>query len=285
MLVSEAVNKDYKEQLLNEEKRPSTIRGYMCDLNFWVKYLEECLNGPALMEDLDSGSITQFLLMLKEERGYKPSSRKRLAMSIKMFLRFAYKARLIEENLAEDVPVIKCPQQERDFLSEEEVLTFMRAVDHDVVRVAIATMFYAGLRVSEVTKLMVGDVDMKEGLLCINDAKGGKSRIVPLSPKLRVILEDYLEWKVDSPWFFATAKTGKVSSVRISSVIRETREKLGWDNHVTPHTFRHSFASSLAAKDVNVVSISKLMGHSDIKTTSIYLHADQSQLVEAVNAL
>lgn len=83
----------------------------------------------------------------------------------------------------------------RDFLSEEEVLTFMRAVDHDVVRVAIAAMFYAGLRVSEVTKLMVEDVDLKQGFLYINDAKGGKSRIVPLSPKLRVILEDYLEWK------------------------------------------------------------------------------------------
>ena len=67
MLVSEAISKDYKEQLLNEEKRPSTIRGYMCDLNFWVKYLEECSNCPALMEDLDSGSVTQFLLMLKEE--------------------------------------------------------------------------------------------------------------------------------------------------------------------------------------------------------------------------
>src|SRR5699024_533189 len=114
---------------------------------------------------------------------------------------------------------------------------------------------------------------------------GNKSRTIPMSDKLHELLSDYIEWRPESKCLFATEKTGKLSKIRVQAVVRETRRKLGWKRDITPHTFRHSFATRLVQKKIDIVSVSKLLGHSDLKVTSIYTHASMDQLEEAVEVL
>lgn len=284
MLLREAAD-SFQQHLRNTEKSINTVNGYRVDLTCFDKWLEQKYNCPAYLDDLTEKDVDEFLLVLKDEKGYMASSRKRVAGSIKMFFRHAYRKKWSPTDLTADMETIKVPQTERSYLTEEEVMTFAAAVTHRLVRLAVLTMFYSGLRISECTNLRKEHVNIETGMIHVVQGKGAKDRKIPLSPKLAELFTDYQEWRQDSEYFFATKTTGRVSKVRIDSVIKQTLAALGWDKKVTAHTFRHSFASRLVFKNVNIVNISKLMGHSDIKTTSIYTHVNMDQLQDAVNAM
>lgn len=285
MLFMEAVE-DYVHYLRGIDKSGRTVEGYQGDLIMLRKWLEDKYNGPVYLEDITQRDLEGFLLRLKNERHYQASSRKRVMISLKMFYRYGYRKKLCSVDLGAEFEPIKVQQQkEREYLDEQEVQDFVAAVNHRLIRVVIAIMFYAGLRVSECLNLKLGDVDLNQKILQVVAGKGNKDRTIPICDKLLDILTDYLTWREDSPYLLATRKSGWLSRISVATVIRDTRKKLGLKKQVTPHTFRHSFASRLVAGDVNIVSISKLLGHSDIKTTSIYTHVNMEQLKQAVSIL
>lgn len=284
MILQSALS-EYKVYMYQQEKSPKTIAGYMQDLNFFRKWLEKEINGPVYLEDITFEDIEKFLTHLKIEKSYKPASRKRVSASIKMFYKYAWKRKMCPEDLASQVEDIKCVPKERDYLTEEEALSFIKAIKHPVVRVFTTTLFYTGVRVSEALALRPEDVNLNSGWIHVKNGKGNKSRNIPISDKLKRVLMDYEQWRVDSNQYFATEKTGALSIGRVQAIIKETRESLGCEKHITAHVFRHSFASQLVKKDVNIVSISKLLGHSSLKTTSIYTHTSKEQLVDAIRML
>lgn len=278
---------DYKAHLVNLERSERTISGYIGELYFFQNWMEERFNGPITIDDITGNDINEFLLHLKEERGYKPASRRRLAATLKGFFKWAYKHGYIDVDLAETVPSIKVPDNERHFLSPEEVKTWVDAVDHDVSKVAIWIMYYAGLRINEATNLRMDDVQLDEdgGWLIVRRGKGGKYRRVPIAPALAEILRDYMTWRVDSEYLLATKKTGHISSVTIQAELREARRKLGWSEDITPHILRHSFASQVYQKTQDILVVSKLLGHTNLTTTQVYAHLHDDRMVEAVNAI
>jgi integrase/recombinase XerD len=278
---------DYKAHLVNLERSQRTISGYIGELYFFQNWMEERFNGPITIDDITGNDINEFLLHLKEERGYKPASRRRLAATLKGFFKWAYKNGYIDVDLAETVPSIKVPDNERHFLSPEEVKTWVDAVDHDVSKVAIWVMYYAGLRINEATNLRMDDVQLDEdgGWLIVRRGKGGKYRRVPIAPALAEILRDYMTWRVDSEYLLATKKTGHISSVTIQAELREARRKLGWSEDITPHILRHSFASQVYQKTQDILVVSKLLGHTNLTTTQVYAHLHDDRMVEAVNAI
>src|SRR5690554_2951160 len=278
---------DYKAHLVNLERSQRTISGYIGELYFFQNWMEERFNGPITIDDITGNDINEFLLHLKEERGYKPASRRRLAATLKGFFKWAYKHGYIDVDLAETVPSIKVPDNERHFLSPEEVKTWVDAVDHDVSKVAIWIMYYAGLRINEATNLRMDDVQLDEdgGWLIVRRGKGGKYRRVPIAPALAEILRDYMTWRVDSEYLLATKKTGHISSVTIQAELREARRKLGWSEDITPHILRHSFASQVYQKSQDILVVSKLLGHTNLTTTQVYAHLHDDRMVEAVNAI
>ena len=278
---------DYKAHLVNLERSQRTISGYIGELYFFQNWMEERFNGPITIDDITGNDINEFLLHLKEERGYKPASRRRLAATLKGFFKWAYKHGYIDVDLAETVPTIKVPDNERHFLSPEEVKTWVDAVDHDVSKVAIWIMYYAGLRINEATNLRMDDVQLDEdgGWLIVRRGKGGKYRRVPIAPALAEILRDYMTWRVDSEYLLATKKTGHISSVTIQAELREARRKLGWSEDIIPHILRHSFASQVYQKTQDILVVSKLLGHTNLTTTQVYAHLHDDRMVEAVNAI
>ena len=284
-MLLEKVFPDYELYMEHKERSPMTITGYMQDMNFFKKWLEKEWNGPVYLEDLTFKDAEDFLRYLKEERNYKPASRKRAAVALKAFFKYAWKRELCSEDIASQIESVKCVPKEREYLTEEEALDFIKEIQHPLIEVFTKTLFYTGLRLSEALSLTVDDVDLESGWINIRHGKGNKPRKVPICKKLEAVLKDYVEWRADSPKFFATQKTGSLSTARVQAVIRETRKRIGAKKHITAHMFRHSFASQLVKKDVNIVSISKLLGHSNLKTTSIYTHASKEQLLEAISVL
>lgn len=284
MPLMEAVE-DYMHYLEGIDKSARTVEGYQGDLIMLRKWLEAKYNCPAYLEDITQSDVEEFLLMLKQERHYQASSRKRVMISLRMFYRYGYRKKLCPVDLGAEFEPIKVQQKEREYLTEQEVQDFVAAVEHRLIQVAILIMFYAGLRITECLNLKVKDLEFDRKILKVVAGKGNKDRTIPICDKLGTILLDYLSWREESDYLLATKKSGRLSKVRVSAVIQETVKKLGLKKRVTAHTFRHSFASRLVAGNVNIVSISKLLGHADIKTTSIYTHVNMEQLQDAVSVL
>lgn len=284
-MILEKALQSYKLSMEQQEKSPRTVTGYMQDLNFFRKWLEKEWNGPVYLEDIEFKDVDKFVRHLKEEKDYKPASRKRVSVALRMFFRYAWKKKMCIEDIATQIEDVKCIPNERDYLTEKEALDFIKEIDHPLVKVFTITLLYTGMRLSEALSLTPEDVDMESQWIHVRQGKGNKSRKIPISKKLESELIDYIEWRVDSNQFFATEKTGALSIGRVQTVIRETRERLGSKKQITAHMFRHSFASQLVKKDVNIVSLSKLLGHSNLKTTSIYTHVSSDQLVDAINML
>lgn len=164
----------------------------------------------------------------------------------------------------------------------------MGAIDHDLIQLVVLVLYLTGLRISECLSLTTDTVDLDQKVIHVVAGKGNKDRLIPISDKLLPLLQHYLEHErpdTDSNLFFCTKKTGKLSDVYVNRVLADAVKKLGWKKKVTAHILRHSFASQLVKKDVNLVQIQKLLGHSSLKVTSIYTHSNLEQLSVAVNCL
>jgi site-specific recombinase XerD len=285
MLFMESVELFGKYQA-NIERSPVTIRAYHEDLTLFNRYLQEKYNGPVYLEDITQEDVENYLYYLKEVKGYQPISRKRVLGSMRSFFGYAYKSEWCDKNVTAKLEPIKCQQKERHYLSEEEVYHFVNAIQHDLIRLVAQTLYYTGMRISECLSLQVEDVNLEDNLIHIRHGKGNKDRFVPINSKLKELLVDYNEnWRVVSDNFFATRISGSLSPTRVAKVFSDTNKELGWKKKVTAHILRHSFASKLVQNDVHLVKISKLLGHSSLKTTSIYVHSNMDDLKDAVNTL
>jgi site-specific recombinase XerD len=156
-------------------------------------------------------------------------------------------------------------------LSPEEVTAFFRCVSTLRYRAALMTAYGAGLRVSEVVKLKVADIDSSRMLLRVRQGKGKKDRYAMLSPRLLEVLRSW--WRVTRPsdWLFPAWRRGRhMSSEALQLVCREAALMAGIAKHVTVHTLRHSFATHLLENGTDTRVIQVLLGHSRIETTARY---------------
>lgn len=170
----------------------------------------------------------------------------------------------------------------------EEAEELIETIDHPLVQLVCKTLFYTGMRISECLNLRLKDIDLEKNMFYIIDGKGKKDRTIPINKDLAPSLKDYIEnWRpeVDTDYLFATAKTGTISATYVNRIIKDTVEQLGWTKNVTTHILRHSFASNLIKKGVNIVHVQKLLGHSNLKVTSIYTHTEIDDLSKSVNLL
>lgn len=287
MLFVEA-RKNFEITLVAQDRSQETITGYDKDLGMVQRFLESKYNCQLYLEEINTQDIEDYLLMLKEEKGYQPASRNRHLNTLRSFYKVAIKKGWLRDNPTAPLEQVKAPRKEREYITEEELLELLEAIDHRLIQLVVRFLYFTGLRISECLSLTLEDVNLDTGRLHVRHGKGNKERYVPISAKLIPYLLDYKKnWRVetDSDFFFATKKTGKLSDVYVNRVLADATEKLGWKKKVTCHILRHSFASQLVRKNVNPVNIQKLLGHADLKTTSIYVHANQEQLAEAVNVL
>ncbi|MEW9702597.1 tyrosine-type recombinase/integrase [Paenibacillus sp. SI8] len=286
MVLLEAIGQFEKYQT-SIDRSEKTIEAYRNDLLFFVKYLVDAYNCTPYLTDVTSEDIEDYFFYLKKERGYSPASLKRKLAVFRTFYNFCNKKKYCNTNAAVHVETIKQEHREKEFLTSGEVLQLVDAIDHQLMKKVVLTLYYTGLRISECINLTLEEIDFKHNTIKIY-GKGKKERIVPLNLKLKEILLHYIE--NERPYsktnnLFCTAASGGVSDSYVNKLIKTAVDKLGWNKEVTCHTFRHSFASNLVKKNVNVVQIQKLLGHTSLSTTTVYTHTKLDDLTSAVNQL
>jgi site-specific recombinase XerD len=158
-------------------------------------------------------------------------------------------------------------------LSEEQVQRLLGALTTPRMRVFFTTMYAAGLRISEACRLETRDIDAERGVIHVRNGKGGKERLVMLSPKLLVILRAY--WKQvrpTAPWLFASRTGTHLAPEVARNALKRAAVVAKLDKKVTPHVLRHSFATHLLEHGTELRVIQVLLGHSSIKSTTRYAH-------------
>ncbi len=241
----------------------STIRTYQSNLAQFFSYFEGSELGTLTKEQIET---YVFQLITK----FKISDQKQNMMinAIKSYY---------EHTLGKprEYYTITRPKKSRDLpnvLSQEEVLAIINQPQNIKHKAILYTIYSAGLRIGEVLRLRVTDIRSQEGFIFVKDSKGKKDRHTVLSPILLNLLRAYFREHKPSYWLFEGQDGGQYSTTSIQEIFRRAVKATGSNPWSTPHTLRHSFATHLMQRGVNIRYIQMALGHSSIKTTEVYTH-------------
>jgi len=199
-------------------------------------------------------------------------------------LRFLYRAEGMPA-LALRLPTLKSRQALPVVLNRSEVMEILSAPILLKHRVLIAVLYGCGLRCMEIRKLQICDIDFERNLIHVRQSKGGKDRCVPIGQRLSLELKNYLERDRPVKWLFNGKNFKDFSEKGIQRAVRVAQAKTSITKKVTPHTFRHTYATHLLEQGIDIVTIQKLLGHSNIQTTMIYLHVIHRQSITTFSPL
>jgi len=280
MLFSEAVEK-FLENLDICNKSQETILGYKKELRYFITFWEDKYNYPPELDDVTDSNIEEYL-KYKKDKKLATSSISRALNILRSFYKFLCKKKLYDINVAYYVDSVKVIKKPRQFLTEEEFKKVLEHTDNKLMSCIFDVIFHSGLRISELTNLKIEDVDLNDKVMHIW-GKGKKYRNVPISDRIYSVLSECLNIKGN--YFFATKKTGKVSQQYVNRCLKNAVKKAGIKKKISCHSLRHSFATNLLAKGANIQDVRELLGHSNIKVTSIYLHSISQNLRKSINLL
>jgi integrase/recombinase XerD len=251
------------EDLRIRNYAPGTVECYVRSVAEFAKHFRK---SP---DQLGAEEIRSWQLFLLNEKRVKLSSYVQAICG----LRFFYRHTLNRKVEIERMPFPRREKRLPLILSKEEVKALLTAPKNLAHRAMLATLYGAGLRVSEATNLNVQDVDRSRGVIWVRGGKGHKDRQVMLSEPLREVLAAYWRRKRPTDWLFPGTNPGCPLSPRsVFCTCRKAARLAGIAKKVHPHSLRHAFATHLLEDGVNLVIIQKLLGHADIRTTALYLH-------------
>lgn len=253
---------DMKADLRSAGKAVGTVKAYVGAVRGLFEWRAN--------EDAKTTTIAEIRAYFEElsELGYSASSMKQRMAGI----RFLFAVTLGQP---EKVAWLQWPRQRSklpEVLSGTEVLRTIAAVESPKIRALLATMYGAGLRISEACALEVGDIMHSRGVIHVRCGKGGKPRLAPLGNEVYAILREY--WRVHRPAIplLFPDETGKqpISPRVVQYALKDAVKKSGIGKHVTSHVFRHSFATHLLELGTDIRVIQQLLGHASVSTTQRY---------------
>jgi site-specific recombinase XerD len=225
-------------------------------------------------EQLGYEEVRQYLLYLVQEKKVAWSTYNQALAA----LRYLYRWVMKQGEFVQDIRGPRREQRLPEVLSFNEIRRFFSAVVSYKHRMVLMTAYSAGLRISEAVNLQVGDIDSQRMVIRIRRSKRNKDRYTILSPVLLEMLQHYW-WAARPVTYLFPGRAGKPISVsQVQRACREAQANTGIDKEVTPHTFRHSFATHLLEAGTDLRVIQALLGHSSPKTTAIYTHVS-NQLI------
>lgn len=279
--------KEFIRYLTLIDRAEETIVGYSKELKYFTDFIDSKHKICIKFKNLELSDLEEYLYYLKE-KGNMSSSRSRSLYILRSLYNYAYKKDLCNKNLAILIEPIKVKQKERTYIDKCEFNELVNNIDHSIIKVVIETIYYTGLRISEVINLKLEDVVLDRRIICVISGKGDKDRVIPISMKLNKLLENYIKNirpEVTTNNFFCTKRTGAISSQYINRSLHIATSELGWDKVITAHIIRHSFASNLISNRASLSCVQKLLGHSDLRVTSRYIHQSIKELENTVNLL
>jgi site-specific recombinase XerD len=201
-------------------------------------------------------------------------------------LRFFFAVTLGRPDVVHQIAYGRRPKKLPTILAPDEVTRLFDAAPNDRDRTLLRTDYALGLRLSELVALRLEDIDAARGLVTVRQGKGAKDRLVPLSPRLLEELRGYWRRYRPRPWLFAGGRPGEhLSAGNVQRVVRRVAQRAGLGKPVSLHTLRHSYATHLLEAGCDLLTIQRLLGHKDLKTTSRYLHVSAAHLGRAPSLL
>ena len=270
----------------------NTIENYSFDLERLCNFLKEN-NIDISPINIDETTIQQFIYSIASQ--VNATSQARIISGLKSF--FLY---LIFEDYRNDNPLelIETPRTARklpDTLSIDEIDSLINAIDFSKEegernRAILETLYGCGLRVSELVDLKISDLFFDEGFLKIT-GKGNKQRFVPIGELTQKYIQFYSQLKRvqlniqkgHEDTLFLNRRGKKLTRAMIFTIIKDLAVKTELNKAISPHTFRHSFATHLLENGADLRSIQLMLGHESITTTEIYVHLDRSHLSKVIN--
>ena len=292
MTWSEAIENYANYLRFEKNASENTIKAYVSDLQKLQDFAEQNLMNITPIT-ISYEHLQEFLYQVSKIN-YSERTQARWISSIKGFFSF-----LLEDELREDNPsaLLETPKLGLylpDTLSLEEIEKLISATDENTDlakrnRCMIEVLYGCGLRVSELTELQISNINFKENYLKIQ-GKGDKVRFVPLADYTADFIKNYInnirsKQKINpkhSDILFLNSRGAQISRQMVFLIIKEIVRKAGIQKNISPHTFRHSFATHLLQNGADLRFIQEMLGHSSITTTEIYTHLNTEELHETI---
>ena len=271
----------------------NTIEAYLRDL----KKLNEFLiitSYPETIKDIKEKDILDFLNYLNENFSIASASQARIISSIKQFYSFLIFENEIDQNPAELIEAPKLSRKLPDVLSFEEIENILNNINLSNEagvrnRALLETIYSSGLRVSELINLKISAVDFNLSLIKVI-GKGNKERLIPIGKDALKYIKMYKDSyrnqhelnNINADILFLNLRGKPISRIAIFQIIQDLCEKTGIKKSVSPHTFRHSFATHLLENGADLRSIQEMLGHASITTTEIYTHVESVLLKQTL---
>ena len=271
------------------EKRLSdnTVASYMRDLELFSRFILH--NYGVEPKRVETAMIERYMGWLFEQ-GRRKSSQARILSAIKSFYNYLLFGERLDVSPAEPVGAPKCGRPLPDVLSTDEIDRIIAAVDTRTVKgrrdsAILEVLYSCGLRVSELVSLRLCDLFFGEGYIRVI-GKGDKQRLVPISAvasdKIQIYLEDRRCVQSRDERVFLNNRGSGLTRVMIFTLLRQAALRAGITARISPHTFRHSFATHLLRGGAGIRQVQEMLGHESIVTTEIYTHLDIGDLRRTV---
>ena len=280
----------YRRYLLLEKGLSAySIDAYMTDLQKLLDFMES--KGMDI-HSVQTARLEEFLSELYD-KDISPRSIARIISGLKSFFRFLLLDRIRTDDPAELLEAPKIGLKLPVVLSVEEIDSLLAAIDVSTAEgtrnyAIIETLYSCGLRISELTNLRFSNLFFDEGFIRV-EGKGSKQRLVPISDVAIQKIRDWLYYrnqvsikKGNEDILFVSSRGKAISRVTVFYYIKRYAEEVGLKKEISPHVFRHSFATHLLERGANIRVIQEMLGHEKITTTEIYTHIDRHFLRQEI---
>jgi integrase/recombinase XerD len=275
--------------ILEKSLSAKTAEAYLHDVGLLDEFL-----GEKKLENVEVADLQDFAKYLQKDQEVKATSQARILSGVRAFYRFLVLEGTLETNPAQLIDTPKLARKLPTVLSVPEVEAIINAVDLSLPeghrnRAMIEVLYSCGLRVSELITLQLSCLFFDEGYIRVI-GKGNKERIVPIGSTAQKAIRLYVEGyrmslkikKGDADIVFLNRRGGRLSRVMVFHIVKELAEKAGITKEISPHTFRHSFATHLVEGGADLRAVQEMLGHESITTTEIYTHLDREYVQSTI---
>jgi integrase/recombinase XerC len=296
----------FEDYLSDQDRSPLTTRGYLADLEHFSRWFSQT-NGEALSPErltpTDVKEYKQHLLVVERR---KASTINRRLAALSAYTKWARETGQIHSDPTENVKSVRQVTSAPKWLDKHEQFALQRTIERDLQlsklrypkrwvtrrRDASLTLFLlnTGLRLSELTAMRLGDVQLSErkGSVLVQNGKGSKQRTVPLNTEARKALQEWLDVRPvtgsEHVWLAVESGSDGLSGRAVQRILQRYAQDAGLEE-LTPHICRHTFAKNLVNQEVGLEKVGALLGHANLNTTRLYITPDERDLEFAVEKL
>lgn len=254
---------------------PNTVKAYTADIEGFYEFLR---HRGVTLRDASSSDISDYIISVSDYLSKR--SQARLLSSLNSFFDYLVSEGERKDNPSSAVDSPKLGKYLPVVLSVEEVRAILKAAPNERDRAILEVLYGCGLRVSEVCSLKISEVYLKDMFVKVM-GKGSKERLVPMAPSTASAIMDYLSVRLESDAgcedvLFLNRFGRALSRVAVFKMVKSVALVAGVDKNLSPHTFRHSFATHLIENGADLRVVQEMLGHESILTTEIYTHVDSA---------